>query len=134
MNGADSKNTPLPFAVHVRETAPLLVMALQGELDIATLALCREQMTDALSTFTPNAPIRLILDLSECDYLDSTGIAFFAGLTQAAKQSGGKAVFACPTPRLQRLFEMLDLRKALAIADTLDAAKALLTVCKEEKG
>jgi anti-anti-sigma factor len=124
MDGTDQNGIPTSLRLTVLESAPLLIMALQGELDIATIAICREQMTDALSTFTPNAPIRLILELSECEYLDSTGLAFFAGLTQAAKRTNGAVVFACPTPRVQRLFDMLEMNTVLAITETIESAKA----------
>jgi anti-sigma B factor antagonist len=116
MDGTDQNGVPTSLRLTVLESSPLLVMSLQGELDIATLAMCRQQMTDALSAFTPDAPIRMVLDLSECEYLDSTGLAFFAGLAQAAKQTNGVVVFASPTPRIQRLFGVLDMNKVLTIA------------------
>jgi formylmethanofuran dehydrogenase subunit D len=50
----------------VQETDPVLVASLAGELDVVTLAICRQDMSDALDVFLPDAPMRIVLDLSAC--------------------------------------------------------------------
>jgi anti-sigma B factor antagonist len=103
----------------------LLVVGLQGELDLSTLMTCQQQMREALTAFAPDSPPRIILDLSECRFLDSSGMMFLIERTKAARKSGGAFILAGLTPRLARVFQGLDLNLVFAIADTIEQAKAM---------
>jgi anti-anti-sigma factor len=117
------------LALTILETDPsrgLLVAALKGELDIATLALCRTDLSSALNLFGHRQATWIILDLSECTYLDSTGLGVFVSLMKTARASGGDAVFVSPPAPIRRVFEVTQMTQILTVVDTLEQATALI--------
>jgi anti-anti-sigma factor len=122
----DDANARKQLTLTIQETTPVLVMALHGELDIATLAICRQDMSDALDAFTPDAPMRMVLDLSECTYVDSIGLGFFVWLMKRARSRGGAIVFAALPARVLRLLQVTSLTEVLTITQTKEQAKAII--------
>jgi anti-anti-sigma factor len=120
------------YSVEVLETDPasgLQVMALKGELDVSNIEQCLCNLHISLdASWQPrrNPSARIIIDLSGCTYVDSLGLGIFISVMKVAEESGGKAVFACPPPFLKRLLDLTHLTQILAIADTREAAKALI--------
>jgi anti-anti-sigma factor len=120
------------LTVAVRQTDPargLLVVVLKGELDIATLAICRHDFGAALNLLGEGRAKWMVLDVSECDFVDSTGLGVFVSLTRTARESGGDAIIAAPTSQIQRVFEVMNMTKFLTVADTMEQAKALIGTC-----
>jgi anti-sigma B factor antagonist len=103
----------------------LLIVGVQGELDITTRTICQRQINDAVSAFAPETPRRLILDLSGCTFLDSTGMMFLIEQTKAARKNGSVFALAQLTPRLQRVFREVQLNLVFHIADTIEQAKSM---------
>lgn len=78
------------------ETATL---ALAGELDLSGVDAARERLGEAMET----GPARVVIDLSELTFIDSTGISL---LLSAVKQDGeGRLSFvACKAAAVRRVF------------------------------
>lgn len=62
---------PTPFQVRSTEEAGKVVVVVEGELDMNTAPLLERELDAAMAT--PDATV--LLDLSDCDFIDSTGIA-----------------------------------------------------------
>jgi anti-sigma B factor antagonist len=116
-----------PFSLSLVASDPILVLALQGDLDLKNVPLCCQQVESALATLGQDTPIDCILDLSQCPYVDSTGLDVFIRLMKTARQSGGQAVFACPCASVQQVFQITLLTQMLVITDTMEAAMAVFT-------
>jgi anti-anti-sigma factor len=102
--------------------APVPVVHVRGELDIATAAhLCR-----AIQTAVAGAelrPPRIVVDLSELEFCDSTGLRALLGAVKEVSVLGGKAVLAVtPDGPVDRLLELSGLCEFLRICDTPEAA------------
>lgn len=82
--------TRMPFSVSRQDLASATVLAVHGELDLATVPVLREQVADVLTA----GPERLYLDLTPTTFIDSTGCRELARAARAAQagQSGGTAV------------------------------------------
>lgn len=81
-----------------------VVVALAGELDIST----RHRVTDVLTELERAAPSRLVIDLSQLSFLDSTGLALFVAVDKHCREDGGPALKIRPgPPAVQRLFELV---------------------------
>jgi anti-sigma B factor antagonist len=119
-----SEGKPGHFRVVVLESAPVLVLGLRGDLDLSAMPVFVQDLEQAIAARGPDEPLRVVVDLSQCRFTDSSGLDVFLKLMLRAKQSGGKAVFACPSPRVQRVFELTQLSTILTIADSVEAAKA----------
>jgi anti-sigma B factor antagonist len=96
-------------------------MNLTGDLDLYTAGSLRE----ALVADADSSDELLVVDLSEVDFLDSTGMGALVAAHQARRR--GIAVI-CPQPRLRKLFRITALDEAMPIgrslADALSAARA----------
>jgi anti-sigma B factor antagonist len=74
-------------------------LALAGELDLAGVDAARERLAEALAA----EPKRVIIDLSELTFIDSTGISL---LLSAVKQddAGRLSFVACKASAVRRVF------------------------------
>jgi anti-sigma B factor antagonist len=81
-----------------------IVVALAGELDIATSARVKE----ALDELAQARSCRLVVDLSRLSFVDSTGLAMFVALDKRCRENGGPELEIRPgPPAVQRLFELV---------------------------
>jgi anti-anti-sigma factor len=96
-----------------------------GELDLSTAGrLCRA--IQGAAAFAAGRP-RLLIDLSELEFCDSTGLRALIGAVRAVEVGGGKAALAVTRGGpLDRLLELTGLREFIRIADSpTDALKRL---------
>jgi anti-sigma B factor antagonist len=64
-----------------------------------------------------------ILDISELDYINSTGIALLLTIARTVEQNRGLMVLTKPTTFVQELFDMTDLSGRFLITSSLEAAR-----------
>jgi anti-anti-sigma factor len=79
---------PAPFKVRSEEQDGVLVIAVEGELDMDTAAGLERELERPLE----GGPGPLLLDLSRCEFIDSTGIALIVRARQALDGSGQLAL------------------------------------------
>ena len=107
------------FHVSVEEPSPgLVVVGVEGEIDVATAPALERALADA------GAEKRVVLDLTECQFIDSSGLRTLLGARSAAESAGGSLVLVVSDPGLLRVFEVVGLGDVLEIHDTLDRALA----------
>ena len=69
---------------------------------------------------------RLVMDLSEVEFVDSSGLSVLVSALKAARNADGDVVLAGPTPEVQALIELTRLHHLFEIfADTAAAARHL---------
>ncbi len=96
------------------------VLAVSGEVDVATVPRMREQ----LHTLVAQGDNRIVVDLDAVDFLDSTGLGVLVGALKRVRSSGGDLQLICTQPRIRKVFEVTGLTKVFTIHDTLDEAVA----------
>ncbi len=69
---------------------------------------------------------RVVLDMKNCDYIDSSAIGWFMASQKACKQAGGKLVLHSVQPAVQQIFDLLKIGKIITIAADESAARELL--------
>jgi anti-sigma B factor antagonist len=62
------------------------------------------------------------LDLSEADYVDSSGIGWLLSCHKRMRQAGGRLLIERPHPVVQNVFRVLKLEKVLELSDAAQAA------------
>ena len=94
-----------------------VVVSVGGDVDNDTA----QELRDALSAAFEHGATRVIVDLSDTDFLDSSGLGALVG---ASKQNAdrGPLVLVCPKPHLRKLFEISRLDEVLTVHDNLSAA------------
>jgi anti-sigma B factor antagonist len=78
------------------------IVAVQGEIDLATAQQFEAGVLDGIDT-----PEALVIDLTECEFMDSTGISVLIRARSGAAGREGRLAIACdpagPIARLLRL-------------------------------
>ena len=89
-----------------------------GDLDLTTAIRLREQVVQVITGGQP----RVILDLQEVDFVDSTGLGVIVGLLKRTRGQGGDLRLVSTRTSLRKVLELTDLDRALPLAGTVDEA------------
>src|SRR5947209_5421240 len=100
------------FSVEVRETATAIVVAPTGELDMATVPRLRA----ALDSVSRDAT-RLVLDLRELEFIDTSGMRLILELNERARRDGLDLALVPGHDAVQRLFEIAGVAGELPFGD-----------------
>lgn len=111
-----------PLRVETARQEAYSVVVPIGEVDIASVPLLEE----TLSTRLDAGELRLIVDLEQLDYLDSTGLGCVTAARRRAKDLGGDLVLVCTRDRLLRLFTITGLDNVFTICASRAEAAAKL--------
>lgn len=65
---------------------------------------------------------RFVIDLSELEYMNSTGLNIMLNLMNNARNQGGEAVVACSTARIKSLFSVTKLDTVFTLKDSREEA------------
>lgn len=97
------------------------VIKLVGELDVYT----SPQLKEEIVRLTRQGTGRLVMDLNEVEYLDSTGLGVLLGAARRASERDGSLTLVCDNSRIRRIFELTGLGKVFRICAS--EAEALKT-------
>jgi len=107
--------TPPPGSLDV--TVDLLEgdvrLALQGELDLASVGELEQHLTDAQTS----APARIIVDLSQLSFIDSSGLRAIIQADATARAAGIDLVLRPGDASIQRVFQLTGALEALHFED-----------------
>jgi anti-sigma B factor antagonist len=106
------------FTVTVDESGPeQTIVRVDGELDLGTAP----KLADELELPTASGK-RVVLDLTGCEFIDSSGLRTLLSARSAASDGGGSFALVVSDPNLLRVFEVASLDRVLEIHSTVDAA------------
>jgi anti-anti-sigma factor len=94
-----------------------VVVRLAGELDLYNSG----EVGQALAQVAGEAPERVVVDLGEVSFVDSTALGT---LVEARKQVDGRLFLASPGPEVRRALEVSGLLQHFAVHDSLADALA----------
>ncbi len=97
-----------------------LVFRLRGSLDLATAPTVRAALSDA----TEKGSRHLLVDLSQLEFLDSTGLGVLIGAHRRAAERGGSLRLVVQDGSISRLLNITGLIAVFAVYHSLDDAKA----------
>src|SRR5262249_49223924 len=110
---------PLEISVS-RPAERTFVVALAGELDLGTSpGLQRE-----LESLSGNGPRRVVVDLSQLTFIDSSGISVVVSAARALEAGGGRLTLAGATSHVARVLEIAHVSAVVPIAATVEDALA----------
>jgi anti-sigma B factor antagonist len=95
-----------------------LVLAVAGELDIATAPALREHLEAAIKA----GRHRLVIDLSAIDFLDSVALATIVHAKKELPEEGRLALAVDPSSYVMLIFESSGLPKVLDLVETREQA------------
>jgi anti-sigma B factor antagonist len=119
---------PAPFQASASEIdGGIRLVKVDGELDLSTAVQLEEPLEEAVAS--PKSAV--LIDLTDCTFIDSTGIAMIVRAWQrvdsAAGNGGeGRLVLCCQNEQVRRVLEVTGLEHSLRVFATRDEAAAAL--------
>ena len=87
-------------------------LTLHGELDLMTAPVMKE----AIETATGNGYRRMVIDLSELRFIDSTGLHLLVEAQRRMMAKRGETVMLSPTPHVAKVFQVMGLDRIFGLA------------------
>jgi len=101
---ADGDTLPRPAVVEV---------VVEGELDVSSVGRVRETLHDALSI----RPARLVVDLTDCPFVDACALTMLLDVHRRAWRAGGVLTLRGCSPRVLRLLSLTGLRRVFDLSE-----------------
>ena len=119
---------PAPFEASAAQLEDgIRVIAVRGELDLSTAPDLEGPLDDAIAA----GDALVVVDLSQCEFIDSTGIALIVRAWQqldrtAEGEGNGRVVICTYNDQVRRVLEITGLELSIPLHRTRDEAVAAL--------
>ncbi len=110
----------MDLRLDVSERDGWTVLQIGGEIDIATAPKLREQLLALVN----RECYRIVVDLEEVEFIDSTGLGVLIGARKRVGLQDGAMTLVCTEARIIKVFEITGLDKVFEIHATLAEAVA----------
>ena len=114
--GAGELKTGVDLVPHARIQGAAVIASVRGEIDLHNSPELRGVLLDLLQNHSPK---KLILNLSQVPYMDSSAIAVLVESLQRIRKTGGRIFLTDLQPRVKGLLEIARL-------------DSIFIVCKDE--
>ena len=92
-----------------------LIIKLKGEIDHHSAQTLRQSADELIYRYRP---ISVVLDLSEIDFMDSSGLGFIMGRYALQKKLGGSVTVKDPNVRIRKIIALAGLERIIKIERT----------------
>jgi anti-anti-sigma factor len=113
---ADFVAAPGNFDVSIHQDGTALVVAPQGEIDLATVGFVREVVEREREREQD-----MVLDLREVGFMDTSGLRYVLELVERSERDGFSIRIVRGPAAVQRVFEVSGLEPRLPFVDDADA-------------
>jgi anti-sigma B factor antagonist len=104
------------FRVDVRTEGRAAIIAVRGELDLASSPALEEQLEQLRLSDTK----LLVIDLRELEFMDSTGLSIIVSAHQKLADEGRELSLVRGPPQVQRLLDLTGVAERLQLVDSPD--------------
>ena len=101
------------FDIRVDRFAGEVVVSVLGEVDMASGPLLWECLAEAI----PDAARRLVIDLSDTTFIDSTGLAIFVRAREQLRHRGAELILRTPQASARKVLSITGLDTVITIHD-----------------
>jgi anti-sigma B factor antagonist len=113
------------LTIRVRRDRGYAIVAVAGEVDIATVTQLRESLFELAASGRT-----LVVDLDQVSFIDSSGLAALVGAARRADAHGARLRVVCARPQTRQLFRLTGLDSQVPLARTLDGALESLAAAR----
>jgi anti-sigma B factor antagonist len=106
------------LTIRTDENGTARMVKLEGSCDLATAPRLRQ----ALHGLTPPDVDNVVLDVSELEFIDSTGLGVVLGAMRRLREGGGSLSIAGAQGIVRRVLEITDLDKVIPLVDGAPAS------------
>ena len=107
----------IEFDVSTRPDGVAVVVP-QGRLNMVSARRLKDLLAELVST----GQTRIVVDMAQTTFLDSSGLGALIGGLKSARQAGGDLRIARPTTAVQSVFELTNLDRVLRARDSVETA------------
>ena len=118
----------LPFEASVRHTADSAIVDMRGEID----GFAEDALNSAYTEAATDAAQAVLLNFSEVNYINSTGIALIVRLLAEARRDGREIVVAGLSSHYREIFRITRLSDYMTIEEDVPVAGASAAVGSRE--
>lgn len=93
----------------------------RGDVDLSRSPHLRK----ALAAASQSKPRKLVVDLGQVNYMDSSGVATLVEALQIARRNGTTLILAALQPRVRSIMEIARLDTVFRIVETTEAAQGV---------
>jgi anti-anti-sigma factor len=118
-------NTPVFAISSERDSGGLFIVHVSGELDISH----EEELRAALDGGVAGSLGGVVVDLTDCDFIDSTGVRALLLCREAQRENGageGKIAIASDKTQIVRILSVMGVDEAIPVRSTIEEATAEL--------
>src|SRR5256885_3691311 len=108
-----------PVVPSIRNVGDAVVASLRGDIDLHNSPQVR---TELLKSLDDNKPKKLVLNLGQVPYMDSSAIAVLVEALQKMRKAGGKVFLTNLQPRVKGLLEIARLDSIFGVVASEDEA------------
>ena len=94
------------------------IVAVRGEIHVSTA----QEFSRLLAETVDAGRIMLVLDLSDVEFIDSTGLSVLLNALRRVTRAGGRMALVCTNPTVLRLFEITRLDTTFEIVSSREEA------------
>ncbi len=106
--------------VTTREAKGGCIVDASGEIDMQTSPRMREELRNLVA----KKPERIVVNLSDVKYIDSSGLATLVECLQSTRKTGSKLILTGMNDNVRDIFDLSGLNRVFTIVDTEDEALA----------
>jgi anti-anti-sigma factor len=114
------------FRTYRDDVDGIFVLALEGELDIATAAQLKRELDEIINAM----PGPVVVDLTALTFLDSSGAAVLLDVARRLTRAQRMFALACPDGAPRQALEMMRLTNDLHVVDDRELAEEAVRVAR----
>lgn len=99
------------------------IISLSGHISASNASQVQSQLHQSLTTASP---IRLVLDMSQVEFLDSAGLMVLVNTLSVAQKNNSQLVLCCLPSAVQIILELTQLTRAFTIMETVPSESGTL--------
>jgi anti-sigma B factor antagonist len=107
------------LSIQVDHLGPHPVVRLSGDVDVESSPALAQTLMTVLADLGAQT---LVLDLTEVEFVDSSGLGALVGAHQRASLQGSTLILAGLHPRVAKVLRITKLNKVFSVADSVEEA------------
>ena len=108
----------MDLSLDTRHADDVTIVAVGGEIDVYTAPKLRDRITELVG----EGHYRLVIDMENVEFLDSTGLGVLVGGLKKVRAHDGSMEIVCNQDRLLKIFRITGLAKVFTIHESEAAA------------
>lgn len=112
----------MDFQVDIHRDGDIGVLGVRGEVDVYTAPKLKAAVVETME----GGCVRLVVDLSEVGFMDSSGLGVLVSALKRTKDAGGALRLVCGDERVLKIFRITGLSKVFAIDASRESAMSAM--------